>query len=120
MKQLPHRVEKPWGHELIWAQTPQYVGKVLHINAGESLSLQYHEVKDETIFLFSGEMRFWAGASPETLEEIRLQEGEAFRVLPRTIHRMQAITDCDVMEASTPHLDDVVRIEDRYGRAPEG
>jgi mannose-6-phosphate isomerase-like protein (cupin superfamily) len=120
VKQLPQRVEKPWGYELIWAHTVHYVGKVLHINAGESLSLQYHEEKDETIFLFSGEMRFWAGASPETLEELRLEEGEAFRVLPKTIHRMQAVTDCDVLEASTPHLDDVVRIEDRYGRIPAG
>ncbi|MFH1764696.1 MAG: cupin domain-containing protein [Gemmatimonadota bacterium] len=120
LRLLPQRVEKPWGYELIWAQTEQYVGKVLHINAGESLSLQYHEVKDETIFLFSGEMRFWVGASAETLEEIMLEAGEAFRVLPGTIHRMRAITDCDVMEASTPHLDDVVRLEDRYGRAPAG
>lgn len=120
MKQVPQRVEKPWGYELIWAQTPEYVGKVLHINAGEFLSLQYHEVKDETIFLFTGEMRFWAGATPEALEEVRLEPGEAFRVLPGTIHRMQAVTDCDVMEASTPHLDDVVRIQDRYGRAPTG
>lgn len=118
MKHLPHRVEKPWGYESIWAQTSEYVGKILHINAGESLSLQYHQVKDETIFLYSGEMRFWAGATPETLEEIRLEEGEAFRVLPHTVHRMQAVTDCDVLEASTPHLDDVVRLEDRYGRAP--
>ena len=120
MKQTPHRVEKPWGYELIWAQTEQYVGKVLHINAGESLSLQYHEVKDETIFLFSGEMRFLAGASMEALEEVPLLQGEAFRVRPGTIHRMQAITDCDVMEASTPHLDDVVRLGDIYGRAPSG
>ena len=120
MKQVPHRVEKPWGYELIWAQTEEYVGKVLHINAGESLSLQYHEVKDETIFLFTGEMKFWAGASMETLEEVSLAAGEAYRVVPGTIHRMQAVTDCDIMEASTNHLDDVVRIEDRYGRAPEG
>ena len=103
---------------MIWAETTEYVGKVLHINAGESLSLQYHEVKDETIFLFSGEMRFWAGTSVEALEEVLLVKGEAFRVVPETIHRMQAITDCDVMEASTPHLDDVVRIEDQYGRIP--
>ena len=120
MKELPHRVEKPWGYELIWAHTEEYVGKILHINAGESLSLQYHEVKDETIFLFSGTMRFWAGTSPETLEEIHLEGGEAYRVLPETIHRMQAVTDCDVLEASTPHLDDVVRLEDRYGRVPPG
>jgi mannose-6-phosphate isomerase-like protein (cupin superfamily) len=120
VKQFPHRVEKPWGYELIWAETDQYVGKVLHINAGESLSLQYHEVKDETILLFSGEMRFWAGPSPDQLDEVSLQRGEAFRVVPRTIHRMQAVTDCDVMEVSTPQLDDVVRLEDRYGRAPSG
>jgi len=118
VKQVPHRVEKPWGYELIWAQTDVYVGKVLHINAGEALSLQYHEVKDETIFLFSGKMRFWAGPSLEALEEVSLEAGEAFRVLPETIHRMQALTDCDVMEASTPHLDDVVRLDDRYGRIP--
>jgi len=120
VKQVPHRVEKPWGYELIWAHTPQYVGKVLHINAGESLSLQYHEVKDETIFLFAGEMRFWAGPSLERLEEVKLSPGEAFRVVPGTVHRMQAVTDCDIMEASTPHLEDVVRIQDRYGRAPQG
>lgn len=120
MKLAPRRVEKPWGFELIWAHTPDYVGKVLHIRAGESLSLQYHEIKDETIFLFSGKMRFWVGDTPETLAEVHLEAGEAFRILPETVHRMQAITDCDVMEASTPHLDDVVRIQDRYGRIPEG
>jgi mannose-6-phosphate isomerase len=120
VKQVPERVEKPWGYELIWAHTDQYVGKILHVNAGESLSLQYHEVKDETIFLFSGEMRFWAGSSQEELEEVGLGPGEAFRVKPGTIHRMQAVSDCDILEVSTPHLDDVVRIQDRYGRAPDG
>jgi quercetin dioxygenase-like cupin family protein len=105
---------------LIWAQTSKYVGKILHINAGESLSLQYHEVKDETIFLLSGTVRFWAGSSLEELEEVELARGEAFRVLPGTVHRMQAISDCDILEASTPHLDDVVRLEDRYGRVPGG
>lgn len=118
MKEQPTRVEKPWGYELIWAHTPEYVGKILHVNAQESLSLQYHEVKDETIFLLSGEMRFWAGPSMEALEEVALSSGEAFRVRPGTIHRMQAVTDCDILEASTPHLEDVVRLEDRYGRVP--
>lgn len=120
MKQVPRRVEKPWGYELIWAHTDQYVGKVLHINAGETLSLQYHETKDETIFLLLGEMRFWAGSSLEELDEIILSRGDAFRVMPGTLHRMQAVTDCDILEASTPHLEDVVRIQDRYGRAPAG
>lgn len=118
MKEIPRRVDKPWGYELIWAQTPAYVGKVLHIHQGESLSLQYHEVKDETIFLFSGEMLLWVGEDAEALVEIRMGPGDAFRVLPGTLHRMEAMTDCDVMEASTPHLDDVVRIRDRYGRVP--
>ena len=120
VKRDPQRVEKPWGYELIWAQTSEYVGKILHINAGESLSLQYHEVKDETIFLYSGTMRFWVGTSLDRLEEVELTQGEAFRVVPGTIHRMQAVTDCDILEASTPQLDDVVRLEDRYGRAPSG
>ena len=118
MKQEPTRVEKPWGYELIWAHSPEYVGKILHINAGEALSLQYHEVKDETIFLLVGEMKFWAGDSVESLQEISLRAGEAFRVRPGTVHRMQAVTDCDILEASTPHLEDVVRLEDRYGRIP--
>lgn len=119
MKETPRRVEKPWGYELIWAHTPEYVGKILHVNASEALSLQYHEVKDETIFLLSGEMKFWAGPSMDELETVELMAGEAFRVRPGTIHRMQAVTDCDILEASTPHLEDVVRLEDRYGRIPE-
>ena len=120
VKQDPQRVEKPWGYELIWARTSVYVGKILHVNAGESLSLQYHEVKDETIFLHSGTMRFWVGSSMDRLEEVELAAGEAYRVVPGTIHRMQAVTDCDILEASTPQLDDVVRIEDWYGRIPGG
>lgn len=118
MKEEPRRVEKPWGYELIWAHTPQYVGKVLFIRAGECLSLQYHEVKDETLYLLDGEMRFWAGPSEDALQEVPLRAGDAFRVPPRTLHRMEATTDCRVLEASTPHLDDVVRVGDRYGRAP--
>ncbi len=118
MKQTPRRVEKPWGYELIWADTNEYVGKLLHIKAGEALSLQYHERKDETIHLLSGEMRFSAGSSETDLEDINLRAGESFHVPTGTVHRMVAITDCDVLEASTPHLDDVVRLEDRYGRAP--
>ena len=117
LKQTPRRVEKPWGYELIWADTSEYVGKLLHIQAGEALSLQYHERKDETIYLLSGEMCFSAGSSGTDLEDIDLRAGESFHVSTGTVHRMVAITDCDVLEASTPHLDDVVRLEDRYGRA---
>lgn len=118
VKSNPRRVEKPWGHELIWAETPHYCGKILHVNAGEALSLQYHEEKDETIHLLSGEMTFLAGTSMDDLEEVTLEQGESFRVTPGTIHRMIAVTDCDILEASTSHLEDVVRLEDRYGRTP--
>lgn len=110
------RVEKPWGHELIWAYTDRYVGKVLHINAGESLSLQYHERKDETIHVLRGELIFRVGAEDEEIRPVELREGMSFRVRPGMRHRMEAVTDCDLLEASTPELDDVVRLEDRYGR----
>jgi quercetin dioxygenase-like cupin family protein len=91
------------------------VGKILHINAGHALSVQYHNVKDETVYLLSGELiyRVWENDQPRNVE---LRIGEAFRITPRTVHQMEAITDCDILEASTPHLDDVVRLEDRYGR----
>ncbi len=119
MKVKPRQVDKPWGYELIWAETDDYVGKILHVDAGEALSVQYHEVKDETLFLLAGRMKFWTAPVGEDLEEVVLEEGESFRVRPRTVHRMEAVTDCDILEASTAHLDDVVRLRDRYGRAPE-
>lgn len=109
------RVEKPWGYELIWARTPKYVGKVLHINAGHRLSLQFHRVKDETIHVQSGRMRFVVEEQGAMVERV-LGPGESYRITPLTKHRMIAETDCDVLEASTPELDDVVRLEDSYGR----
>jgi mannose-6-phosphate isomerase len=116
MKTNPRVVSKPWGSELIWAETPDYLGKILRVNAGHALSLQYHEQKDETIHLLSGRMKFWAGPSAERLDEIELQVGESFHVTPGTVHRMEAVTDCEILEASTSHIHDVVRLEDRYGR----
>jgi mannose-6-phosphate isomerase len=113
------RVDKPWGHELIWADTELYVGKILHVNAGEQLSVQMHRVKDETLSLLAGEIRLWAGPSVDDLTEVTLGPGDSLRVRPGTVHYIQAVTDADVLEASTPHLDDVVRFKDRYGRAPE-
>lgn len=110
------RVEKPWGHELIWASTPLYVGKILHIKAGQALSLQYHNVKDETIHLLTGEMIYRVGDSAESMQEVTLRAGDSYRNEPGTVHQMEAVTDCDLLEASTPHLDDVVRLSDRYGR----
>lgn len=110
-------VPKPWGHETIWAHTDRYVGKILHITAGQALSVQYHERKDETVYLLQGEMKYWVQLPGETeLQDQRLITGQSFRITPGTIHYMEAITDCDVLEASTPELDDVVRIKDRYGR----
>lgn len=110
------RVEKPWGHELIWAHTDRYVGKILHIRAGESLSLQYHRKKDETLHVLRGELVFRVGAADGPLHAVSLTQGMSYRIVPGTRHRIEAVTDCDLLEASTPELDDVVRLEDRYGR----
>jgi mannose-6-phosphate isomerase len=109
------RVEKPWGHELIWARTERYVGKVLHIRQGHKLSLQFHRVKDETIHLLSGRMVFVVDEGGGLVER-EMTAGESYHVVPGTRHRMIALSDCDVLEASTAELDDVVRIEDSYGR----
>jgi mannose-6-phosphate isomerase-like protein (cupin superfamily) len=117
VKVKPRVVEKPWGHELIWAETAHYLGKILHVKAGEALSLQYHKEKDETIHLLSGRMRLWAGSLGSETKEVVLERGESFHITPFTVHRMEAIEDCDILEASTSHIKDVVRLEDRYGRA---
>lgn len=111
-------VAKPWGHETIWAANELYAGKILHIKAGHRLSIQYHEVKDETVYLLSGELKYWVKlAGSDELQDMQLRVGQAFRVTPHTVHAMEAVTDCDVLEASTPQLDDVVRLQDQYGRA---
>jgi mannose-6-phosphate isomerase len=112
----PRRVDKPWGHELIWAETDLYVGKVLHVTAGHALSLQYHERKDETLHLLRGTALLHAGPAPDALEAVEFREGVSFRVRPGTLHLLEAVTDIDVLEVSTAHLDDVVRLTDRYGR----
>ncbi len=110
-------VQKPWGHETIWALTEHYVGKVLHIKAGEALSVQYHNTKDEVIHVLRGEMIYRIADKPgDALREVTLRAGESYRNEPGHVHQMQAVTDCDLLEASTPHLDDVVRLQDRYGR----
>lgn len=114
----PRKVEKPWGHELIWAESDLYVGKILHVKAGEALSIQMHEKKDETLHLLQGELILLAGPSPDAMERVPFVEGDSFRVRPGTVHMIEAVTDVDVLEASTAHLDDVVRFSDRYGRAP--
>ncbi len=109
------RVAKPWGHEIVWAETERYVGKLLHIACGHRLSRQYHLRKDETFLVKSGEMDLEVGQGVE-MRVLRMREGDSFHCAPRTVHRMVAVTDVDVIEVSTPELDDVVRIEDAYGR----
>ena len=117
MSELPYRVEKPWGYEVIWAKADRYVGKILHIEPGHVLSLQYHNKKDESIYVLSGEiiLRIQQG---ERVMERRVRAGEAFHVPPKQIHQFEAVVVTDLLEASTPELDDVVRLKDRYGRVP--
>jgi mannose-6-phosphate isomerase len=110
------RVGKPWGYEIVWAETEKYVGKILHINAGAKLSRQYHARKDETFLVQEGELELEVGRGPEQ-KTIRMGPRQAFHCPPRTVHRMIAVTDVDVIEVSTPELDDVVRLEDEYGRS---
>ena len=109
------RVDKPWGYELIWAETDRYVGKVLHITAGQKLSRQYHVRKDETFLVESGEMDLEVGSGAQIRVQ-RMRPRDSFHCPPNTVHRMVAVTDVDVVEVSTPELDDVVRLEDADGR----
>jgi mannose-6-phosphate isomerase len=112
------RVEKPWGYELIWALTEAYCGKVLFVRAGHSLSLQYHVQKDESWLIQSGRAKVELGTTEDTeLTEAILEPGDTLHYAPGTVHRVTAIEDTTILEVSTPYLDDVVRIEDAYGRA---
>lgn len=110
------RVDKPWGYELHWAKTDRYVGKIIHVNAGHALSLQYHNRKDETIYLWSGRLQFEIQEG-DRLVTREMRPGDCVHIAPRSVHRMTALEDSDIFEVSTPELDDVVRLEDRYGRA---
>ncbi len=111
------RVDKPWGYEIVWAHTERYVGKILHLRKGEALSFQYHRVKEETLRLLSGRLRLETQTEGREREARILEPGDGAHVPAGLRHRMEAIEDCDVIEVSTPELDDVVRLEDRYGRA---
>jgi len=112
---LPPRTEKPWGYEILWAHTDRYVGKILHIEAGHTLSLQYHNQKHESIYVLSGRMIF-RYQDDGRLAEREMKPGDAQQVPTGMVHQFEAIETTDVLEASTPHLDDVVRLQDRYGR----
>ena len=110
------RVDKPWGYELRFARTERYAGKVLFIRAGSQLSLQYHEAKDEAFFVHEGTLDLVLGRGG-TERVVRLGAGQARRIQPATVHRFRAVTDCLLFEVSTPELEDVVRLEDDFGRA---
>jgi quercetin dioxygenase-like cupin family protein len=118
MGDVPRRVDKPWGHELIWAHSERYVGKILHVKAGHLLSIQYHNLKDETMHVLQGELilRTWASRDAAPVERAFLA-GESVHIPAPLIHQIEAVVDSDVLEASTPELDDLVRITDRYGRS---
>jgi len=117
MAEIPYRVEKPWGYELIWARTDRYVGKILHVNAGHVLSCQYHRKKDETMHVLRGELLLRLQPQEGEMLERRFQAGESVRIPPLLIHQIEAVVDSDILEASTPELDDLVRLSDRYGRS---
>ena len=108
---MKQTVIKPWGYEIIFAHTDKYAGKILHINRGHQLSLQHHEVKDETLFVLRGKGTTLCGSVTHAFNT-----GDILRVSPKTLHRIKAETDMDIIEVSTPELDDVVRHEDDYGR----
>jgi mannose-6-phosphate isomerase-like protein (cupin superfamily) len=113
----PRKVEKPWGWELIWAQTDAYVGKILFVRAGHSLSLQYHVEKDESWYVQEGRAKLELGRTGDAvLNEEIITPGDAFHYAPGTVHRVMALEDTTILEVSTPQLHDVVRIEDAYGR----
>lgn len=113
---IPRKIAKPWGYELVYAETEKYAGKILFVLKGHQLSLQYHKVKDETMYLYRGvaelEIRQPQGKGQVT----KMTAGEAYKITPGSVHRLTALEDCEILEVSTPELDDVIRLEDRYGR----
>lgn len=116
MTNSPSHIPKPWGSELIWARTDEYVGKVIHIDAGQRLSLQLHREKDESILVVRGRLRLHSGPDEGSVTSRILEEGEAAHIPPGMVHRFEAVDDTDLVEVSTPQLDDVVRLQDDYGR----
>ncbi len=124
MKQESHgltrveRVEKPWGHELIWVHTDAYAGKILHINAGQALSYQFHEHKTETIYVIKGTLLLHVSEDDSPPRVRELKQGSAFHITPGLRHRFEAHEEVDLVEVSTPQLGDVVRLSDRYDRVP--
>jgi mannose-6-phosphate isomerase-like protein (cupin superfamily) len=110
------KIEKPWGYELRFAITERYLGKVIHVNQGEALSLQYHEHKDETLLMTEGVMDLQLANEDGVMQTHRLSVGDCVRIVPGRTHRMVAVEDCEFFEVSSPEIDDVIRLDDRYGR----
>ncbi|MEO8216127.1 MAG: cupin domain-containing protein [Acidobacteriota bacterium] len=116
-RQVTH-ITKPWGYELIFGKTERYVGKILHVNEGESLSLQYHVVKEETLYLIAGRVRLRLSDASDDRTVI-MEVGDCYHIPPGLVHQIEALEAADIVEVSTPELDDVVRLEDRYGRVAD-
>ncbi|MFH1404614.1 MAG: cupin [Patescibacteria group bacterium] len=112
----PKIVEKPWGHEIWFAHSDKYAGKILFLKKGFSYSLQYHEVKEETQYVYRGKLRAWIGKDVGALQECIINQGESFNVLPGVIHKVEALEDTEIFEVSSPELDDIIRLKDEYGR----
>lgn len=113
---LPREIPKPWGSELWFALTNRYAGKILRVRAGARLSVQYHEAKDETSYVLSGRVIVWQGDSVKRMRTRELGPGESWRNPPRLIHTLEAVEESEIIEVSTPQVEDVIRLEDRYGR----
>jgi mannose-6-phosphate isomerase len=114
---FPRKTEKPWGFELLFAHTPKYAGKVIFVKKGHRLSLQYHRKKDETIYIYVGEVLLEIEEEDGQMVRSAVSSGYCFRVYPMTKHRLKAIEDTTIFEVSTPELEDVERLDDDYGRA---
>ena len=115
-EKLPRKIEKPWGYELLWAHTPKYVGKIIFVKKGHRLSLQYHEHKDETMYVYSGKARIEISGEQSAPVSTVFEPGQTIRLVPFTRHRVEALEDTTILEVSTPELEDVVRLSDDYGR----
>ena len=115
--ELPQKTEKPWGFELLFAYTPKYAGKVIFVKKGHRLSLQYHEKKDESLYIYEGKALMQTEGSNGHMVSTIVQPGFCVRIPPLTKHRLEAIEDTTFLEVSTPELEDVARLEDDYGRA---
>jgi mannose-6-phosphate isomerase len=115
--ELPQKMEKPWGHELLWARCHRYAAKILHIEAGHRLSLQYHQVKEETLLLVVGRLVLELEAANGGMERHEALPGQVFHIFPGRKHRLVALETCDVLEVSSPELEDLVRLQDDFGRA---